>query len=278
MKKFQNTYEVSAVDDDIRSTPLSIHAHTGTVNNRLIVFVHGLNGERYETWGKLPDAFFKRFIDADMGFYGYTNGMKRWNPFQSLSVEDEAQVLVDTLRDSPYQEIVLMGHSLGGVLLRTAVSKMVEMNQIDLLTRLKAMFLFAVPQQGAHSLPRFISILNSDASALSRNSPSIKRTTRIFLDHFQTDKKINLNSEKHWLPVYCLQAAKDMWVKELSAALNIPSHMRKVIRDSHTGLVKGDSEEVIKWLVERTELYFETKTTIAEKNSKMIRHGPKTDE
>ncbi|WP_299155042.1 hypothetical protein [uncultured Tateyamaria sp.] len=276
MKKFQASYSASAKDDPIRLTPLSVHAPSDTQNEKIIVFVHGLNGERYATWGKLPEPLFAKFQDWDFGFYEYANGFKRLNPFKSLSLEQEAQVLVDTLRDSEYREIILMGHSLGGVLIRIAITKMIEMNLVDLLSRIKVVFLFAVPQLGAHSLPMLVSFLNSDAAALSRNSLMIRRTTRVFLDHLNTDEVKADSSDSTWIPVYCIQAAEDFWVEELSATLNIKSHMRKVVRDSHTGVVKGVTDEVGDWITLKMGFLFPEHAKPKVKNERMIRHGPTT--
>ncbi len=241
-----------------------------------MVFIHGLNGERYLTWGDLPVDMFEQFPHADFGFYGYSSGFQKWNPFKSLSLEDEAQVLVDTLRDSPYKTIVLMGHSLGGVLIRIAITKMIEMKNFDLLQRIKVTYLFAVPQQGAHSLPALFNLLNSDAAALSRNSDLIKRTTRVFLDNFHTDETKPANADSFWLPVYCIQAIEDLWVKELSAAINIKTSMRKVVRESHTSVVKGTNSEVSDWVISKLRLYLSPATPVKPKPRKMIRHGPTT--
>lgn len=276
MKLFQKSYEASSKDDPIRRKPLSIHARPNRENDQIVVFIHGLNGERYLTWGDLPAEMFTQFPHADFGFYGYRNGFQRWNPFKSISLEDEAQVLIDTLRDSPYKTIVLMGHSLGGVLIRVAITKMIEMNNLGLLKRIKAMFLYAVPQQGAHSLPALLNLMNSDASALSRNSDLIKRTTRVFLDNFHTNEKKPVDADGLWLPVYCIQAVEDLWVKELSAAINIKTSMRKVVRESHTSVVKGNNSEVGDWVISKLRLYLSPATPDKPAPRKMIRHGPTT--
>lgn len=276
MKLYQSDFEKSPTGHQVRSQPLSIHAREHSECKQVIVFVHGLNGERYETWGDLPNRFSELFSVSDFGFYGYTNGFARWNPFTSISIEDEAQVLIDTLRDSPYEKIVLLGHSLGGVLIRVAVAKMVEMNQSDLLRRLAAAFLFATPQLGAHSMPRVISALNSDATALRRNDPLIRRTTRIFLDNFYVGEEPPNSPNKFWLPVYCVQAAEDFWVTELSSTLNISSDMRKVVRNSHTGLVKGTTSEVSDWVTTKLMPFIDSPTPEFRPREKMIRLGPKS--
>ncbi len=254
--------------------PMPIHAHVGTESDRLVVLVHGLNGERYATWGDFASDLFDRLDTSDLGFYGYLNGFRRWNVLRSISIEDEAQVLIDTLRDSQYQNIILLGHSLGGVLIRTAVAKMVEQNNEELLSRLRAAILFAVPQLGAHSLPWLLSLLNSDAAALKRNSPTIRRTTRIFLDHFETTEVAPVDKAKRWLPVYCVQAAEDFWVTELSSTLNIPSNMRKVVRGSHTEIVKGFTKEVADWVATKVSRSHRQSEQPEKRIEKSIRLGP----
>ena len=225
--------------------------------------------------GALPGNMFQSFPHADFGFYGYNNGFRRWNFFKSISLEEEAQVLVDTLRDSPYQTIALMGHSLGGVLIRIAIAKMIEMKNEDLLSRIRVVFFFAVPQQGAHSLPRIFGYFNSDAAALARNSSLLKRTTRVFLDHFNTDE-IDSKGSGSWLPIYCIQAAEDFWVEELSSTLNIRTHMRKVVRATHTSVVKGLTGDVGNWVDSKLKLFLRPPLKHEPTPAKMIRHGPKT--
>src|SRR5579871_5158554 len=41
-------------DRDLLVDPLYVHARAKNANTSLVLFIHGLNGKRYDTWGRLP--------------------------------------------------------------------------------------------------------------------------------------------------------------------------------------------------------------------------------
>ena len=85
-----------------------------------IVLVHGLNGDLSKTWGKFP-----QLLDADPELeievvsYGY--GFYYW-PFVGAneSIHNLAEGLATEIdvRCSPDDELILVGHSLGGLVIR----------------------------------------------------------------------------------------------------------------------------------------------------------------
>src|SRR5262245_5438499 len=98
------------VDDEEVDEPLHIHRRGPERDRRaLAIFVHGLNGDRYSTWGHFPRLLHEDFPDVDLGFYGYRNGWKRIGSLRSIPLEDESRVLADQLREIEYEQIVLLG-------------------------------------------------------------------------------------------------------------------------------------------------------------------------
>ena len=136
--EFEGPQEASSIEEE----PLFTHRRTGKAQNRkLLIFVHGLGGDRYGTWENGRDEnhrrrSFPRFIfeeeealrDVDIGMYAYVTGMKRLKRFwrSSINLEREARVMADTLRDATdYDYIVLIGHSMGGMLIKATVVNLI---------------------------------------------------------------------------------------------------------------------------------------------------------
>src|SRR5207245_4033522 len=88
-----------------------------------VVFVHGLGGERYDTWGHFPRFLYEDLPGVDVGMYAYRTALKRLRYTKSIALEEEADIFGGELRVLPYERIVLIGHSLGGVVVRTVVAR-----------------------------------------------------------------------------------------------------------------------------------------------------------
>lgn len=108
-----------------------------TTASRLIVFVHGFGGSAISTWKNFADyhRLGPWWMASDLLFVGYDSrrdGIKgvadrlRRNlprfyptPFQPAMTLDGISVREDTT--SPYQELIVVGHSLGGLIVRHAL-------------------------------------------------------------------------------------------------------------------------------------------------------------
>jgi pimeloyl-ACP methyl ester carboxylesterase len=127
----------AAIDMDLR---------TGEPGPRLAIFVHGLC-ETDEAWGPFPGTFGARLRDE----LGYTPVQVRYNSGLHISGNGRAlsDLIESTLEDwpVPVEEIVLIGHSMGGLVARSAC----HYGERDgtWTTRLRHVFCLGTPHLGA---------------------------------------------------------------------------------------------------------------------------------
>jgi pimeloyl-ACP methyl ester carboxylesterase len=238
--------------------PLVIHQREAAIADRkLIVFVHGLGGSRYgakSTWGNFPSFLFKDIPELDIGLYQYRTAAGRLWFTKSVSLQDEARVFADLIRDqlADYETIVLIGHSMGGLLCKAAIHELVVRGDRNTLARIGGLILMATPQLGSLRMPGFMSVFSHDARALKPHGDLVTRINRTFEDHIALDENIH-TLRKTTIPTWAVEGVHDRWVDSLSAGIGLPSSRRKVVRGSHTAIVKpGDrNADAYHWVKSR---------------------------
>jgi len=143
--------------------PLITHQRTEpTHKNKLVIFVHGLGGHRYgrnSTWGNFPRYIFEDIPELDVGMYQYRTLRGRFLSIRSVSIENEALVFADLVRDAlgNYKNIILVGHSMGGLLCKATIHRLLETEDRNTLARVAGLILMATPQLGSLRMPGFLS-------------------------------------------------------------------------------------------------------------------------
>ncbi len=211
----------------------------------LVVLIHGWNGDRYGTWQLLPRFLFEDLDECAVGLYGYSSGFKRvWSDQFRVTVEQHAKELADTLRDCPYGRIVLVGHSMGGLLAKAVVARLIQTGSHrdgfgPTIGRMSGLVLLATPQAGAKGfLGRYG--FAADKAALRLHGRFVADLAEVFTNHV----RIGLDeaaTDKAWLPTFAGTTTKDRWVTGLSAHFGIPSNQSKTVRGTHTTFVKPAS-------------------------------------
>ncbi|KAI0802817.1 NACHT and WD domain protein [Xylaria sp. FL0064] len=137
-----------------------------------IVFVHGLRGGSYKTWRKRDDPrlFWPQYwlpmepdlCNASIHSFGYDSDWGSFSP-SVLNVHDFGQTLYEEMRSSPYlrqnhdSPIIMVGHSMGGLVIKKAYILANENhNQSHLANRIRCMFFLATPHKGSE----YASVLN----------------------------------------------------------------------------------------------------------------------
>jgi pimeloyl-ACP methyl ester carboxylesterase len=132
---------------DLPTEPGDLAAAYPDATSRLVVFVHGLC-ETDEAWGPWPGSFGSQL----RGELGYTPLQFRYN--SGLHVSDNGRALARVLEATverwpvPVDELVLVGHSMGGLVGRAACHYGHEAG-CDWTERLRHVFCLGSPHLGA---------------------------------------------------------------------------------------------------------------------------------
>jgi len=149
------------------------------LSKELLLFVHGLGGNSEKTWGNFPrliredKQLNERF---DMGFYSFPTSLFGI-PFLSKipKIQDLANGLKTQIDNQyiQYSSIILVCHSLGGLIARQYLLEALKNNN---LLKCKKLLLYAVPNNGATlaSLVQYIPFSNNQLKQLAKNADLIE--------------------------------------------------------------------------------------------------------
>jgi pimeloyl-ACP methyl ester carboxylesterase len=231
--------------EDFGDEALVIHKKSsGSYATDLAIFVHGLGGSSYgceSTWGDLPKLVFDNFQSFDVGMYSYRTLLRRLQFWKSVPLDQEAKVLGGLLKTlSEYEGIILLGHSMGGLLCKGAVGYLINANQGEVVSKINALIMMATPQLGSIKVPRFLAWFSRDFQALRPHSRYVSDVNELFTNQIQTEVECSPNGRIH-LPCYALVAESDFWVDSLSAGINLTDAQKMTVRGTHTSIVKPKS-------------------------------------
>jgi hypothetical protein len=148
----------------------------------LILFVHGILGDKRETWAETPQTLmmFPALADADWGSFGYDTKL--------IHTRDAAQTLDQLLlwirtHAQNYKDIFFVTHSMGGLFVRDACARLAlssEPHDWALFSKIKHCFLIASPIGGAVWAKRLAKIplvckLNSQLAYLTQAEQYLSR-------------------------------------------------------------------------------------------------------
>ncbi len=99
---------------DVYDQTLTYHEGSG----KLVVFVHGLTGDYKGSWGRMPE-FIGETSDYNVLLLGYPSRILLRSP----NVDALGEYLMTQIRNrcAPYAHVVLVGHSLGGLVIQAAI-------------------------------------------------------------------------------------------------------------------------------------------------------------
>lgn len=222
--------------------------------SKLVLFVHGLGGST-STWGKF-DELIKADTELawDVAHFEYPTpslGLRIFPYFQSTY--QPIQVLADALRTvideryHDYEEIALVGHSLGGLVIRKYVLTEVQTRR---KLRVQKVVLYAVPNDGSAlaAISRELSIgANGHVKQLCRKSE--------FLENLRIDwARTDVDSE---VDITVVVGGDDRIVTLASAEGNFRSRDREpkiIINAGHKNIAKPTDNNDLRYIVLKNAL------------------------
>lgn len=280
LKLDQTAFEKPERLDSVKDEPLVIHARPATNNRVLVILVHGLGGSRYgenSTWGDMPKYIFEDSPHVDVGLYSYRTLLGRLRFSRSISLPVEGKVFSGIICDlKQYTTIILIGHSMGGLLCMSAVCALID-DRLP-LTQLGGLILMATPTTGSLRVPRLLSFLSKDFYALRPHGEFVQRIHDTFSNHLALDEA-DVRHDKTLLPTWVILSASDFWVDPLSAGFSLPGRRKRWVREPHTRIVKPTREKSdrYEWISEAYKIVHNAVEICLEKSESTDKDLP-TDE
>jgi triacylglycerol esterase/lipase EstA (alpha/beta hydrolase family) len=238
-KVVQNVYAQPETPSAFKKERLVIHQRNDPSKAKhLAIFVHGLGGARYgkhPTWGGFPGFMFEDFPTVDIGMYYYRTLFRRLAFWRSIRLDEEAVVLGDFVRASTYPSIVLLGHSMGGLLCKGAVAHLASTNQTDAIDKISGIFFLASPQLGSTKVLSLLSWMTKDTRVLKVHSQYLTTIEQVFREHIHCGLSISLDDKRH-IPCWALVGA-------LSAGIGLGVKQKLTLGKDHWDIVKPDNKD-----------------------------------
>ncbi|WP_171627653.1 alpha/beta hydrolase [Pseudoalteromonas caenipelagi] len=206
--------------------------------NKFIIFVHGLGGEIEKTWGKFPQFLMDDDeIEHTVIQYGYTspNPIKQcFLPAPSiLSIANGLLTDIKTRCDIEKDDIILVGHSLGGLVIRRML---LRLDAKGTNHNIKKVCFFDVPHEGSGfaKVGKHIAFLNRHLKSLASNATELDD-----LNEQWVDKKLDAH-----LTILSVIDANETIVSAMSSKSIFRHHPIETINGvNHSSIVKPNSED-----------------------------------
>lgn len=229
--------------------PLLVHSHQGATDQKLIVFLHGFGGWRYRTWGHLPCYFFEDCPDASLALYDYRSGQRALRPASAIDLRDLARELADIIRDADFTRVVLIGHSMGGLLAKAVVKDLLDSgvrsaDDVPAIRRVAGLILMATPQAGSLWVPPVLGAWTRNFRVLQAHSRFVGDLTDTFRNKIDTSgRRADDPLYEVSIPTFGVIGLRDRVVDRLSSSLDLLRNQCKHVQATHKDIVKPRSKQ-----------------------------------
>lgn len=220
---------------------------------KLLLFIHGLSGDAFRTWGSWIRLARAHQTDVDVGTIGYISGTKRLL-HSGCSMKDVVALVADELRSLNYESVVIVGHSMGGLVARAALARLHGQfsDGSAVIRRVAGILMMASPGQGSG----FAMFARSDLKILKPNSDFIDEVNQFFTNFVDIDLPSQFETRRMYLiPLYSAIATNDRYVGSDSARNRVVSSQQRHFQRRHSSLTKAKdaSDAVYQWAMNAVE-------------------------
>lgn len=208
-------------------------------NSRIIIFVHGYRSNGVDAWFNKPaNVFWPDLIADDERFDGYDiyvhDYFTRFSGRQGspIAISDELETVLKDEQILEYSELVFVGHSMGGIVIRDMLN-----DNDNLASKTSLIVLYASPLEGS-KLANLASYLSENPQAIALRSSD----TNFYLQQ-ETDQWRQKNRD---IPLYCgyeLEETLGQIVVDRNSATDGCNASVVAIQSNHSGVVKPTSRE-----------------------------------
>ena len=211
---------------------------------KAIIFVHGLGGSAKDSWGKFPELIEgDSTLNFEYGFFEYPTQIIRIPVLQKkyASIQDLAKALKTfiTYKYDMFDELILVGHSLGGLVIR---QYLLDEHISGHKTKVSKVLFYAVPQLGA--------ILANIGNLVSWKHRQLKQLCieSDFLDVLN-DNWVNSKVDDK-LDIQCVIGLADKIVSSESSKSICRQHTIDMLPDKgHKDIIKPNNSEDLNFII-----------------------------
>lgn len=210
------------------------HIRQQPENTHLAIFVHGFTGDYLETWGKLPQLLQDDpSLDSyDFLFWGYPT--KLFFPSETIETVGEHLKTEIKFPQKPYTKIVLIGHSMGGLVIRSFILQALIDGKGDELNNISEVILFGTPNDGLSKSSFIPKIINKQIVDMRVASEFITKLRKYWINRvFKADINDDYNRR---LPLVTVAGLSDRFVPKDSVESFFPN--MEVTDGDHISMVK----------------------------------------
>ena len=225
----------------------------------VLIFLHGLGGDLYETWMSNPDddnTLWLRWVAEDCDCMtwtlGYDASLSAWKD-NAMPLPDQGDSVLDCLVSEPKlknRPLLLIGHSLGGLVIKTAMisglTKGVERYQ-KLIECVHGVVFIATPHNGSQlaslaEVVKYVLRTNEQVSDLTQHNTHLRSLHQQFLARYnQSPFPVRTFSERK--PV---SLSKGFFGKQLSVTVvdpnsaepHVPNEIAIPLSEDHLSICK----------------------------------------
>ncbi len=226
---------------------LALEENRNAGSRAAVIFVHGFSGDVGTTWASFLTNFLNdhRLNDWDVYSAGYPTNLSIDLPIWTSDPDIRvcAVGLTTKLRLAPldsYQAIVLVAHSMGGLVVQRAI-----LDSEELRNRLRHVLLYGTPSAG---------VLKASLVARIKRQASDMCAGSTFITQLREDWQ-NTIGERPLFSFTAIAGETDAFVPASSSIDPFPNSQQAVVPGNHLGIVRPDSTDHYSY-----ELFYKTLT------------------